>query len=225
MKGGEVMRRYIVSTIIGLTIVTATRVGAVVNPQQERKYTVADLGPDPFYGVPDSLEKLVARVPAVVIATIGEPGELKLEETKVPTSTRTTVMGYATYTVTIRDVLFNYAQNALPLTVGSTVVFRQLVGRENAEAFQARQIPVAAGDECLLFLWSGPHGWQILNWHTQFRRSHDVPSAAEGLGVPREHLNPQWLGSSIAYTKSADVIIPDWVSLTLEVRRLSKLPR
>lgn len=132
--------------------------------------------------------------------------------------------GYATYRAIIRDVVFHRQPGNSPsLALGSQVEFTQSVGRDSAEAFVANRIPVVAGDECLLFLWPRPNGWGILNWHVQFRRSKELPRAAEMLGDPRAFkLRPEWFGGSVPATVVGEVVMPDWDGLVSETRRLGR---
>jgi len=219
------MRLFVLVSVIAATVAPVTVGASMSRGNQEKQFSIAQLGPDPFRVAPNSLETLVKDVPAAVIADIVGPGELKFEETIVPHATKPSVFGYATYRAIIRDVLFTRAQReAPPLTVGSQVEFRQGVGRESAEAFLARQIPVAPGEQCLLFLWLGPQGWQILGWHLQFRNSRTVLGGAEGLGKPSAitFLGPKWLGSAVPSASRGGIVMLDWGSLVGEVRRLGK---
>jgi hypothetical protein len=217
-------------TSLAVWVAALVTVGAgSLNLNQERQTSVPQLGPDGFRVVPQTIEGLVKAVPAAVIATVVGPGELKLEEAETPYSKKRTVRGYATYKAIIREVAFNRApEGAPPLLAGSTMELRQEVGRESAEAFLARRIPVSPDDECLLFLWLEPQGWSMLDWHVQFRKSKELPNAAEalragGLSAMTVH-GSQWLGSSIALATSGDIVMPDWNGLVAEVRRLGKAP-
>jgi len=199
----------------------------VLRANLQRELSIADLGPDPLYGAQPTLARLVASVPAVVIAEMGHPGELKFEEILAPGATRASVFGYATYQATIREILYNRRNKMVPaLNVASIVEIRQRVGREGAREFVARQLPVSAGDECLLFLWFQPHGWEILNWELVFRKSRVIPTAAESLGRSgsTEFVTNEWLGKSIPYARIDDVVMPDWNSLVSEIRRLGTQP-
>jgi hypothetical protein len=110
------------------------------------------LGPEPMFAPPESLERLVKGADAAVIAEISEPGELKLVAYTSPGGTPLGPLGFASYRVVMREVIYNRLQNAAPsLTPGSTIELTQLVGRSEAAAFLARRIPVAPGDQCLLF--------------------------------------------------------------------------
>ena len=193
---------------------------------QDKQLSLSQLGPNPFYGLPDTLEAVVNGVPAAIVAQIVGPGTLQLEEVSVPGFSRRRVEGYATYRVIIRNVVFHrQPESTPPLVVGSQREFRQRVGRESAEAFVANRIPVAADDECLLFLWLRPHGWEILNWHLQFRRSRELPSKAEMLADSRAFkLRPEWFGGSVPATTAGEVVMPDWDGLVAEVRRLGRQP-
>ena len=85
-----------------------------------------------------------------------------------------------------------------------------------------KTIPVAAGDECLLFLWLQPHGWDILNWHVQFRQSRETPGIAEAIGAPEltRFVSPTWVGPSVKASFVGETTKPDWTGLVTEVRRL-----
>ena len=58
----------------------------------------------------------------------------------------------------------------------------QDVGREAAQRFVARQIPVREGETCLLFLGTRPHGWTLFQWLVQFRRTGGPAATARALG-------------------------------------------
>ena len=94
-----------------------------------------------------------------------------------------------------------------------------------AVAFLAKQIPVATGDECLLFLARRPSGWGILKWHVQFKRSADIPPRAASLaeaGAGR-FVRPEWLGPSVGVAEVDGRITPDWEALVIEVKRAGAL--
>jgi hypothetical protein len=221
------MKRFAI-TSLAVWVAALVTVGAgPLNLNQEPQTSVPQLGPDGFRVAPQSMEGLVKAVPAAVIATIVEPGELKLEDAETPYSKKRTVRGYVTYQAIIREVVFNRSPaGAPPLLAGSAFELRQEVGRESAEAFLARRIPVASGDECLLFLWLQPQGWSMLDWHVQFRKSKELPNAAEALragGLSAMAVyGSQWVGSSVALATAGDVAMPDWNGLVAEVRRLGK---
>ena len=185
--------------------------------------TCRSWGPEPFLAPPHSLDSLVKAVPAAVVAEIVGPGTLKFESVEVPYSAKRSVRGDVTYHVVVRDVLFNKDQSAPPLTAGAKMEFAQDVGRMNAEAFLAKQIPVAPGDECLLFLWRRGGGWAMLRWFVQFRKSREVQGAAEGIGEPSvtKFIDSAWLGS-VPFASTQNGAMPDWNRLVDEVRRLAR---
>jgi hypothetical protein len=226
MKEGGLIMRHNAQIMLFLVTVALASMSASGGGVQQRQLTASQLGPDPFFGAPESLGALVKQVPAAVVAEIVGTDELQFEEVAAPRTTKLSVRGYATYRAIIREVAFNKMEQGPPLAVGSEVVFRQHVGREGAAAFTARQIPVDFGDECLLFLWLQPHGWDILNWHLQFKRSLANPTVAEGLGQAghKTFLSAQWLGSAVPFAMSADEVMPYWTSLVGEVKRLGNQP-
>jgi hypothetical protein len=184
------------------------------------------LGPDPMFAPPESLERLVKGADAAVIAEISEPGELKLVAYTSPGGTPLGPLGFASYRVVMREVIYNRLQNAAPsLTPGSTIELTQLVGRSKAAAFLARRIPVAPGDQCLLFLWYPPKSdaWSILQWPLQFRKSQRFQGAAEPVAPPEQvkWLDTMWLGAAVPATTDGSVAIPRWEPLVLEVKRLA----
>lgn len=187
---------------------------------QTQRLSIEQLGPEPFLGAPETLQKLVDMAPAAIVAEIVSTGPLRLEEVDVPHSTKRTVRGYATYVVAIREVLFNRSADTAPLVAGGRLEVTQNVARETAEAFVARRIPVTPGDECLLFLERQPNRWGILRWHMQFRKSKDVPPRAVNLGQGAvwQFIQPEWLGG-LASERIGDRLEPDWQSLVAEVRR------
>lgn len=180
------------------------------------------LGPDPFFGAPESLATLVREAPSAVIAEITASGDLKTVEVMVPHATRRSVRGFATYTVRIRDVLYNRLEGkAAPLIVGSDIQLLLRVGRESAQRVVAKQIPVKPREECLLFLWHDQFGWSILTWPLQFRRSPTSPTEAELVVKSAEPnwFDASWLGASVPATMDGVVPKPNWARLVSEVRR------
>jgi hypothetical protein len=142
--------------IAGLSLVVHAQVGG------QRQFSIEDLGPDPFVTPLDTLSKEADSVPAVIIGDVVSAGKLKFEEVAVPHSTKLSIQGYATYEVHIKDVVFNRTQqngSAPVLERGSTITMLQAVGQEGAQKYTEGHTPVAAGDECLLFLLLRPHGW------------------------------------------------------------------
>jgi hypothetical protein len=210
--------RTIVKTLVASAF--AVSIAAQAGSQTQR-LSIEQLGPEPFLGAPESLQKLVELAPAAVVAEIVSMGPLKLEEVDVPHSAKRTVRGYATYVVSILEVLSNNAgADAAPLVAGARLEVTQNVAREGAEAFVARRIPVAPGDECLLFLERQPNRWGILRWHMQFRKTKDMPPRAVNLGQGpvTEFIRPEWLGG-VASERIGNRVEPDWQSLVAEVRR------
>lgn len=221
------MGRFALVGLIAGTIALASIDAPLAQSPRESNVLDQRLGSDPLFAPPDSLGTLVKQAPAAVIGEVVEPGELKLEEVMVPRATSPSVFGYALYRVMIRDVVYNRLQvSAPPLVVGSEVELTQRVGREGAGRFMAKQIPLAAGDECLLFLWPRPHGWGILDWPLQFRKSQRIPGTAEGLGPPgaMAFLGTKWLGGTVPFALDGDLVHPEWEALVTEVRRLGKQP-
>ena len=216
------MRRVlVVGLVVSLGLATVASQQAI-DPDVQR--SVMRLGPEPFIGLPATLERLVDASPAAVVGEIVSFGGLRFEEMDVPHSATRSLRGDAIYRVVIRDVLFNRrAGDAPPLPVGEPIELGQDVGRENAEAFLARRVPVAPGDACLLFLWLPPYGsprWGILRWHTQFRKSKALPATAQYLGADgmKAHLLSDWFGRSVTFARVAGDVEPEWDSLVAAVR-------
>ena len=221
------MKSVVVTSLVVCLVALVTAGAGPLDLSQDSQTRVRELGPDGFRVAPESMEALVKAVPAAVVATIVKPGELRVEDAETPYSKKRTVRGYATYQATIGEVVFNRAPaGAPPLLAGSNFELRQDVGRDSAEAFLAKRIPVAAGDECLIFLWLQPEGWTMLGWHVQFRKSRELPNAAEPLRVGELSAmkihGPQWVGSSVALVTAGESLVPDWNGLLAEVRRLGK---
>jgi hypothetical protein len=215
------MRRVVVGLVVGLGVASVAGRQAA-DPDLQR--SLLRLGPEPFIALPPTLERLVDASPAAVVAEIVSFGGLRFEEVEVPHSAKRSFRGDAIYRVVIREVLFNRrAGDAPPLPVGEPIELAQDVGRENAEAFLARRLPVVVGDECLLFLWLPPYGpprWEILRWHSQFRKSKAVPATAQYLGSAgmKAHLLPEWFGPSVTFPRGAGDVEPDWDSLVAVVK-------
>ena len=146
----------------------------------------------------------------------------------MPHATRRSVRGFATYTVRIRDVLYNRLEGqATPLIAGTDIQLLQRVGRESAQRFVAKQIPVKPREECLLFLWHDEFGWSMLTWPLQFRRSPLSPTEVELVVKTAEArwFDASWLGASVPATMHGVVPKPNWVGLVSEVRRLGAQQR
>jgi hypothetical protein len=230
VRGGTLMK----FSLLGVgTLVTALNLvyglGSAQTPEVVNtaiRSQLQQLGPEPMFAPPESLERLVKGAEAVVIAEIAEPGELKLVASTSPGGTPLGPLGFASYRVVMREVIYNRLQNAAPsLTPGSTIELTQLVGRSKAAAFLARRIPVAPGDQCLLFLWYPPKSdaWSILQWPLQFRKSQRFQGAAEPVAPPEQvkWLDTMWLGAAVPATTDGSVAIPRWEPLVLEVKRLA----
>ena len=211
----------VVGLAVSLSLATVASQQAI-DPDVQR--SLLRLGPEPFIGLVPTLDRLVDASPAAVVAEVVSFGGLRFEEAEVPHSEKRSFRGDAIYRVVIRDILFNRRAGDAPLLpVGEPIDLAQDVGRENAEAFLARRLPVAPGDECLLFLWLPPYGsprWEILRWHSQFKKSKALPATAQYLGSAgmKAHLRPEWFGPSVTFGRLAGDVEPDWDSLVAEVR-------
>lgn len=224
MKRMRLLFTVVTCTALAFAIVLVGGIQAGSGVEQ-KALSLQRLGPDPRIGPPLSLQSLVKETSAAVVAQIVKPGELKFEEVLVPHTTTSTVRGYAAYHVTIRDVVFNReGASAPPLTVGAQLELTQHVGRESAQAFAARQMPVTSGDECLLFLVLRGDEWEMLKWHLQFRKSRATPGVAEVLGQASELTPGGWLGP-VPFIADRGVARPLWPNLVQEVRQLGKLPK
>jgi hypothetical protein len=218
------MKQYLfIAMCVAASLLTAPTLGVA---QLQQKEMLQYLGPEPLWGPPSSLANLVEITQAAIVADIIAPGELRLERASTPQASPLGQYGYVTYSVAIRDVLYNKVGSAAPaLGLGDRVQLTQLVGRQEAEAFTSGRIPVAPRDQCLLFLWHRPGAaeWSILQWPLQFRKS-PTAGAAESLGRPAElgWLDAQWLGPRVPITNvDTAAVAPTWSAFLTEVRRLS----
>jgi hypothetical protein len=223
------MMRFALITLVVGTVVLVTSGANLAQMSQDKEVLLQQLGPNPLFGAPESLAQLVNQAHAAVVADIVAPGEIRLQAVANPYSKKPTKLGYATYRAVIRDIVYNRIQaSAPPLSVGSEVEFTQRVGREQAEAFLAKHIPVVPGDQCLLFLFldRGATNWSMLVWPLQFRKSHKLPGTAETLGpsAAMTYLDAKWLGESVPVTLNGEAVLPNWDNLVTEVRRLALQP-
>ena len=193
--------------------------------QLTRQQALNQLGPEPSWVTPKSLEDLVNTGQAAVIAEIVGPGELKIEQMSTPGGKWLGPAAYASYRVVIRDVLYKRKSSGAPALASANLVeLTQHVGRNEAEAFVARRVPVVAHEECLFFLWHRPGAseWSILQWPLQFCKSDQAPGFAAPVGKPAElpWLDARWLGPSVPMTTEAGRVLPMWPQLVDEVKRL-----
>ena len=206
---------------IGITVLAGSLTRAV--DQQSQQQALNQLGPEPSWVTPKNLQDLLNTSQAAVIAEIVGPGELNIEEISTP-GTWLGPAAYASYRVIVRDVLYNRGADAPPLPAAGLADFTQRVGRNEAEAFVARRVPVVAHEECLLFLWHRPGApeWSILQWPLQFRKSDQAPGFAEPIGKPTEvrWLDAAWFGPSVPVTTAAGRVLPMWPQLIDQVKRL-----
>jgi hypothetical protein len=202
--------------------------GAIARSQApEDQAAISRLGPDGFAALPPTLEILVDGSDAAVVGRILGTGGITLREIDNPYSEKKSLFGYAGYRVAIDDVLFTRNPGgAASLVSGTEIDLDQEVGREAARRFADRKTPVTAGDTCLLFLFARPHGWTILGWHAQFRRSVGPVALAENLGNASfaAAVTPRWLGASVRTLPAQSGVGVDWGSLLSEVRRLGARP-
>ena len=194
----------------------------------EEKAVIAKLGPDGFSGLPP-LETLVEGSDAAVVGRIVGTQGITLLEADNPYSQKKSLFGYAGYRVAIEEVLFaRNPSGVASLSPGTEMDLGMEVGRESAIRFVTRQIPVRSGDTCILFLFARPHGWTLLDWNAQFRRTAGpaASASAEYLGNTRfaPAVTPQWLGPTVTVVDTDRGAAAGWESLLAEVRRLGARP-
>jgi hypothetical protein len=219
------MTRHIVTAVCAAFALSMV-IASPSSGQSVSREALRQLGPGGLWGPPASLEELVRISQAAVIAKIIGPGDLKFQEEVTPGGTRLGRSAYASYSVVIREVLYNrLADAAPPIKTGSRVELSQPVGRHEAEAFLDKRTPATPSDEYLLFLWHRPGAgeWSILQWPLQFRKSGRGDGLADTLASPAElsWLTPQWLGPSVPFVNSENGgVTPIWVPLVAEVHRV-----
>jgi hypothetical protein len=215
--------------LAGVGVICFSFVSPQTVSQNSQEQAIQQLGPEPFWITPRSLTDLVNTAQAAVIVEIVEPGDLKIEQASTPGGKALGPRAYAVYRVVISEVLYNRISGDAPALVpGASVELTKHVGRQEAEAFVARQLPVAAHDNCLLFLWHRPGAaeWSVLQWPLQFRKSRRVQGAAEALGSPAElqWLDAKWLGPRVPMSTDAGAVLPMWPQLLSEVKHLAGEP-
>lgn len=209
---------------LGTSLDTAMSAESLLGQSAEVATALSKLGDEPRYILPKDLGELVQTADAGVVARLSSLGELKFVSDVSPQGVTIAVDAFAEYRVAILDVLYNDLKSAAPpLRAGTEVTLSKKVGRTEAEAFYAKQAPVKAGDECLLFLWHRPgfKEWSVLQWPLQFRRSIPVPDGVEEVApVPngRTFLSAEWLGPAVPAVVSGNG--RSWSALVGEVRRL-----
>jgi hypothetical protein len=215
--------------LAGVGVICLGLVSRQTVAQNTQEQAIQQLGPEPFWIIPRSLPDLVNTAQAAVVAEIVGPGELKIDQMVTRGGTALGPTAYTVYRVVIREILYNRTNGDAPaLTPGASVELTKHVGRQEAEAFVARRLPVAAHDNCLLFLWHRPGApeWSVLQWPLQFRKSERFPGAAEALGKRAElqWLDARWLGPRVPTSTDAGIALPMWPQLLIEVKHLAAEP-
>jgi hypothetical protein len=215
------------STLAATAIAAAILVVSIAAQTVEDQAKLSKLGPDGFFALPP-LTVLVEWSDAAIVGRIVAVDGLTLREVDNAHSTKKSVVGYAGYRLGIDEVLFTRnPTNTESLIPDSDLDVGMEVGRDSAQKFVRRQLPVSLGDTCLVFLSARPHGWSILQWHTQFRRTTGPTPTAQNLGGDRFAAiagSREWRGSSVIAAEAPRAPAPEWGSLIAEVRRLGALP-
>jgi hypothetical protein len=198
---------------LGVALILGATISRAQAPTAEESAVLATLGPDGFASAPP-LDALVEASAAAIIGRVVGTDGLTLREG----------VGYAGYRIAVDEVLFaRSAAGVPPLVAGTDVSLSQRVGRDSAERFLARRLPVAATDTCLLFLGARPAGMALEGWSVQFRRAPGTPPTAETLGAPSlaaEMTKPHWFGPAVRMVDTPRGAAPEWASLLAAVRRL-----
>lgn len=178
--------------------------------------------------VPKNLTELVRMSQAAIVGRIVDFGDLTSVN---DVGSRGQVIGtdvYASYRISIDEVLFNRKVEGPALTPGQVTTITQRVDKRDAELFVSRQFPTLDTREYLLFLWlrPGSESWSMLWWPYQFHRSRSALEGADTVSpLPdgRSLLQrPGWLGPSVTVVAAGpDKVVPQWASLVAEVKRLS----
>lgn len=192
---------------------------------QELANRIQELAPDPAYIMPANLGEMVERSQAAVVAIIGGTGEILFETDKSPSGVTISRPAFGQYHVTIQEVLFNKRRTNAPALLPGPAILTQRIGRQLAVDFAAGKQPAKPNDKCLLFLWYRPGSadWSIMQWPLQFRQATEAGDRAEPVApLPNglTLLKQQWFGSSVATTKTATGMAPQWSTLVTEVKRL-----
>ena len=205
-----------VAVAVGLALNLSGITAEAQAPAADERAILMTLGPDGFASAPP----LGALVGGTVAAIVGRVvGTERL--------TRRQGGGYAGYRVAVDAVVFaRPAAGVLPLVAGTEISLDQRVGRDSAERFLARRLPVAPADTCLLFLGDGPAGVTLSGWTVQFRRVPGPAPTAQTLGpatLATEMAKPYWFGPGVRMVATTNGAAPEWESLLAEVRRLGTL--
>ena len=197
----------------------------------ETASTVAKLRDEPSYILPSDLADLVRTAQAAVVGRVVSLGDFRM----VPDLHKQQITGVAmadgftAYRVSIVDVLYNRLKSAAPpLRSGVDVELTKKVGRQEAEAFLAKQTPVKPGDECVLFLWHRPGAaeWSVLQWPLQFRKSIPIPDGVETIATlpsGQQLLSTEWLGPSVPLLATGKA--HSWSALVQRVRSIGSIQK
>lgn len=224
------MAKVVVVIVTGLWTMGSFLAQAVNKQQEERTAAILrylEQQPDQSYIIPQDLEQLVGFAQAALVGRIIDFGDLvSLNDV----GSRGKVIGtdvFASYRVSISEVLFNRKAEGPPLEAGATATITQNVDRRGVELFLSRKFPPLDGREYVLFLWLRPGGnsWSMLQWPLQFRRSVGVPNGAESaapLPDGRFLLHREWLDPALPIISTdRGTYSPEWSALKDEVRRLA----
>lgn len=201
---------------------TQQAAGAAQPAQSEDKYR--QLGPAPLSYIPEGLDNILDHAEAVVVAEIGDLGAVRVDEIPDPEGRqgRENFRGYATYNVTVREVLLNkLAGVAPPLVPGVETSVQAVVGKAEALAFDARRVDVSPKDECVLFLTyiPGQPMWSLGPWKLQVRRSRTDKAAAE---LVRPGLEGRVLGNTMPLrTVNGGRVVADWELLKRRIKEIA----
>jgi len=163
-------------------------------PNQDNDRLIAQLGPSPFLVGFSSLTELVHRADAIVVGHFQRTAGLKFANVVDGTSGEPLLTrGWATYELSVSQVVWS---RSAPLHPGDVVELQMVVGREEALAVRRGGDPIAAGDECLLFLLRDDvrRTWELVTWQYQFRRAKSDDRLVERLGAVWNESARQWLG-------------------------------
>lgn len=195
----------------------ATTWPAVAQTPDETDLRIEQLGPGPFLAGFDSLDDLVSKADAVVIATVETPGRLTFVEADSSDGVRKNVMASAVYGIEVKQVLAATPTAAVSLKAGALVEVRLRAGRESARAVRAGQNPVKPGDECLLFLFNDRDGWSLIAWHFQFRRSQGASPKAQPINAHSDLPPDEWFGPGVVERAEGRPAEVGWSKLVASV--------
>jgi hypothetical protein len=212
-------------TALASGVLAAVLGGAMTLAQtSEDRRILPTLGPDGFAGLPP-LAVVVDTADAAIVGRVVGTGRLTVRDVPDSGSAQRNGVPYAGYRVAIDEVVFTRSPaNAPPIAAGTELDMDMDVGRDSAERFLDRRIPVTSEDVCLLFLSARTKTWTVFAWHLQFRRVGDATATLGGAPFAAYAMTPEWHDGAVDLVQTPRGPALGWASLIAAVRELGGRP-